>query len=113
MADKNMPQTQFIPAVHGYFAIEKDGDYLFALPVVGFLIRIDDEKAIDYTNGNSLTVYPVGISGILNDYESILTPEGLLIDRFSEGAVSQIKNKELIGFDSIEDVIKTIRRKYV
>ena len=113
MTDKDKPQTQFIPAVHGYFAIEKDGDYFFALPVIGFLVRVDDDKAIDYTNGNSLTVYPVGVSGILNDYESILTPEGLLIHGCSEGAISQVKNKELIGFDSIEDVIKTIRQKYV
>ena len=113
MTDKDKPQTQFIPAVHGYFAIEKDGDYFFALPVIGFLVRVDDEKAIDYTNSDSLTVYPVGVSGILNAYESILTPEGLLIYGCSEGAISQVKNKELIGFDSIEDVLKTIRRKYV
>ena len=113
MTDKDKQQAQFIPAVHGYFAIEKDGDYFFALPVIGFLVRVDDDKAIDYINGNSLTVYPVGISGILNDYESVLTPDGLLIHGCSEGAVSQTKNKELIGFDSIEDLIKTVRQKHI
>lgn len=123
MTDKSKPQAQFIPVVHGYFAIEAwadDGDMFrkkihtinneknigyCALPIIGFLVRVDDEKAIDYIDGDAVTVYPVGFNGVINSCISVLTPDGLIIDSFSEGTITDINGKyeEFKTIDCIRD----------
>ena len=111
MNDKNKPQTQFIPAAHGYFAIEAwadDGDMFrkkihttnneknigyAALPIIGFLVRIDNHEDIDLIGRDGITVYPVGIYGVINSCVSILTPSGLFVDSCSEGVVTDSAGK--------------------
>ena len=121
MTDKNKPQTQFIPAVHGYFAIEAwadDGDMFrkkihttnneknigySALPIIGFLVRIDNHEDIDFIGRDGVIVYPVGIYGVINSCVSILTPSGLFVDTFSEGVVTDSAGK-LEEFASLEQL---------
>ena len=127
MTDKDKPQARFIPAAHGYFAIEAwadDGDMFrkkvhttnneknigySALPVIGFLVRIDNHDDIDFLGRGGVTVYPVGIDGVINSCVSILTPSGLFVDVFSEGVVTDSAGK-LEEFASLEQLRLALAR---